>query len=421
MEIYKKYLIAVFIGVLLMTMDFELFLAAIPGLIPLFKFSLAEITIITDISFLTAAIASFAFGYLADRIGRRPLFMLTTLLYSLGSFFTALANSLVYFILARSVTSLGTGPDEPLGFTIIAEVSPARMRGLMLAIVSIAFPLGQAIGALLVYTFVVNKIYLPYVFFIGVLPALFLLYLRKGLPETERFKDLKSALDNIRKGSSNISLKYKADINKAILNPFYQMFNRDLRKKSIIFAIYTIIVAGSVAVTLIDLPIYYTTIKHITFVNTLAYEFISFAIAAIGYILASIIGNRISRRNVLIIWNILAFIALLGIIFSSDPLEVLAFNILFVFFLFSQWAAWPFYINEMYPTRVRATASTFGYGFQWLGNILLPTFISIMLSATNSWINSIIAIVAFPLILMSAIVSLLPRDNPKAELEENAI
>ncbi len=421
MEKYWKFTIASFIGVLLFAFDFELFLASIPGLITLFHFSLNEIDIIDDTAFGISAIAAFSFGPLADKYGRKLLFMITILIYSVGSFFTALSVSVIDFVFSRSVVSVGTGPDEPLGFTLTAETAPPSKRGRQMLVVSIGFPLGQAIGAALVYLFVLHSIYLPYVFFIGILPALFLLYMRKGLPETERFKDMDKARKEIEENKKGIQTEYKINTKELRKNSYRQLFDTDLRRKSILTAIYTTIIAGNVAISLIALPIYYVDIKHITFVSTLSFEFISYAIAAIGYVIVAMAGNKLGRRNIIVIFLILTFLSIFGIILATG-IYVLIFNILFIFFLFSQYAAWPFYVNEMYPTRVRASASTFGYGFQWLGNIIFPTTILTIVSITiGNWLLAIITAMSIPILASIIVAALLPKDNPTAVLEENAI
>ena len=421
MEQYWKFTIASLVGVALFAFDFELFLVSIPGLISLFGLTLPEITLIVDISFAVSAIAAFTVGWLSDRYGRKLMFMITILVYSIGSFFTGLSTTVMSFIYSRGFTSIGMGPDEPLGFTLTAETAPPEKRGFQMMIVSLGFPIGQAVGSAVVYLFTLESIYLPYVFFIGVLPALFLLYLRKSLPETERFEDLKKAKAIISQGKS-ASTKYDADVAKSLKDPYLQMFDTDLRRKSILMAIYTLIVAGSVAVSLIALPLYYIYVKNLTFVSTLLFEFISFGLAALGYVVVAMIGNKIGRRNIILIGLLLTAVSLIGIIVSTTPGQVLVFNILFIFFLFSQWAAWPFYLNEMFPTRVRATASNFGYAFQWIGNIILPTAILTLVSVDSwGWTQAIVALVFIPIIFCILVVGLLPVDHPMETLEANAI
>ncbi len=420
MQRYWKFTIASVIGVTLFAFDFELFLASIPGLMALFHFNLNDINIIDDTSFAISALAAFTFGPLADKYGRKILFMVTILIYSIGSFFSALSVSVLDFTFSRSVVSIGTGPDEPLGFTLTAETAPHLKRGRQMLIVSLGFPLGQTLGAFTVYMFTLHSIYLPYVFFIGLLPALSLLYLRKGLPETDRFKDMEKAREELKENQKEIKTEYKINTKELKKASYKQLFDTDLRRKSILIAIYTAILTGTSTILLVSLPIYYLEVKHISFIDTLTYEFISFGISAVGYTIVAFSGNKIGRRNIVLIFMSLTFISMFGIILATG-IYVLVFNILFTLFLLSQYAAWPFYVNEMYPTRVRASASTFAYGFEWLGNIIFPTLILSIVSVTGDWTLGIVSIMMVPALISILVTSLLPRDHPTAVLEENAI
>lgn len=420
MKLYWKYTIAAFLGVTLMAFDFELFLVSIPGIMGIFHFTLNEINLINDIAFAVAAFAALSIGAASDRFGRRLMFILTIAAYAIGSFFTALAGGLLAYIGARSVTNVGVGADEGLGITLAAETTPPKVRGYMMMIVSFGFPVGQALGAAVVYLFLRASIYLPYVFFIGVIPGLLILYVRKGLPETERFSDLKKGVREKLKGEK-VETKYEAKVNDAVKNPFVQMFGKDLRRKSGLMAIYTPVVAGSVAISLIALPIYYTTVKDLTFTSTVLFEFISFALAAVGYAIVAIVGNRIGRRNIIAVFLVFTIISLIGIIKSTNPTDVLIFNVLFILFLFSQWAAWPFYLNEMFPTRVRGTSSNFGFAFQWIGNIIFPTTILTLIGDYGwGWTNALLAVMIIPLAICILVTIALPADKPTAVLEANA-
>ncbi|AAT43711.1 MFS transporter [Picrophilus oshimae] len=419
MEKYWKFTIAAFLGVLLFAFDFEIFLASIPGLIVLFKLNLGDVSIINDTAFGVSAVSAFLFGFLADRYGRRLLFMLTVLIYSIGSFFTGLSFSTAMFAASRSFASIGAGSDEPLGFTLTAETAPHEKRGRQMLITSIGFPVGQTLGAAAVYLFEYTGIKITYIFFIGVLPALLILYFRRALPETERFQDYKNAKRAYLE-HKNYNEKYPVDMKKAIKNSFSQMFDSDLRKKSAIFAIYTAILSGSATIYLVALPIYFIEVKHIAFLDALSFEFISFGIGIIGYVFAGLTGNRIGRRNVMIIFMILSAVATILIVESTMYYLILAFNVVFIFFLLSQWAAWPFYVNDMFPTRVRATASTYGYAFMWIGNIILPTLLLSLVSVTG-WNYAIIYVLFIPLIISAVAVSVLPLDKPNNVLENNAI
>ncbi|EDP75285.1 Major facilitator superfamily (MFS_1) transporter [Hydrogenivirga sp. 128-5-R1-1] len=80
--------------------------------------------------FLVGAIlGSFLFGYLADRYGRKKVFILTLLLYSLGTFLTGFAWDFYSAFLLRVVAGAGIGGEFAAIHSAIDEFVPARHRG----------------------------------------------------------------------------------------------------------------------------------------------------------------------------------------------------------------------------------------------------------------------------------------------------
>lgn len=418
---FWKVAIAALIGASLAAMDFELFLAGIPVLIPLFNLGFNNITFMTDAMFIGSAVGAFAFGYLADKYGRKTIFMLMTIIYAIGSLFTAFSSFLTAFMGSRAFTGIGTGGDESLGFTLAAEEAPPSRRTWAMMIVGFSFPIGTSIGAGLVLLFVAYHIYLPYVFLVGVLPALFVIYLRKGLSETSRFQDIKRVRDNLKAGKEVTDAKFEVNTHQALRNTVSQMFSKEFRTTSILLAIFVIYLAGVVAVDLIFLPLYFIDVKGISVVSTLTYEFIGYGLVVIGVIYASYLGQKIGRKYVLVINLIASALLVAGMVVSTSPTLLLVLYVLFQVFLWSMWAAWPFYINETYPTRMRATASNFGYGFQWVGNIIIPTFFAGALAVTGgNWSIDWIGLIIIPLFILIAFLVPMRKSSAVEELESNA-
>ncbi len=413
-------ILAAFFGATLAAMDFELFLGALPGITALFH--ITNITLMTDFMFIGSAIGAFGFGSLADKYGRKFIFMIMTIIYAVGSFFTAFATTVATFAATRAFGGLGTGGDEPLGFTIVAEETTPEQRTLGMMIVSFTFPAGAAIGAAIVYLFVSSHIYLPYVFFIGIIPAVFVLYMRKSMRETPRFQDIKKAREEAqRKKAEEVHTEYKADIKQAVKNTFVQMYSEGFARTSLLIAIFVTYAAGVVAFDLIYFPYYLIATKGFSFASTLEYEFIGYALSILGFLYAAPLGKKIGRKNVIFINLVLSAIMLVGMMYATTLYSVVALYILFQVFLWSLWAAWPLYINEAYPTRMRATASTYGYGFQWVGNIIVPTIIGSALALNVAWNSILLYVIIIPLFVLLIIAFPWKIASPTVELEENAI
>lgn len=413
-------ILAAFFGATLAAMDFELFLGALPGLLTLFHISPVHETIMTDFMFIGSAIGAFGFGSLADKYGRKFIFIIMTVIYVIGSFFTAFATSIATFSATRAFGGLGTGGDEPLGFTIVAEETTPKDRTFGLFIVSLSFPAGAAIAVGIVYMFTISSIYLPYVFFIGIIPALVVILIRKSMRESPRFEDLKNAREEIKE-KKQVNTQYKIDLKQATKNTFSQMYSKGFARTSALIAVFVTMAAGAVAFDLIFLPQYLIDVKGFAFASTLEYEFFGYALSMLGFLYAAPLGKKIGRKNVIYINLVISALLLLGIVLSTSFDTIIALYILFQVFLWSLWAAWPLYINESYPTRMRATASTYGYGFQWVGNIVIPTVISTALALKISWNDILIFIIVVPLFVLLLVTFPWRISNAEAVLEENAV
>lgn len=131
-------------------------------------------------------------GRLADRFGRRRLFVLTLLWYAGFTVLTGLAPSLSAVYVFRALAALGVGAEYAIVNAAIAEFMPARVRGKANAAVMQFWPLGAIVAGLLSYL-ALNTLALPnstswrYIFGFGGAVALVVLVFRRRLPESPRW------------------------------------------------------------------------------------------------------------------------------------------------------------------------------------------------------------------------------------------
>ena len=76
-----------------------------------------------------ACIGAMYFGWLADRLGRKKLFMITLAIFLAGSVLTAFSFAFWWFVLCRIVTGAGIGGECSAINSAIDELIPARVRG----------------------------------------------------------------------------------------------------------------------------------------------------------------------------------------------------------------------------------------------------------------------------------------------------
>ena len=101
----------------------------------------------------TAALSGILVGSLlcsmvADKLGRRPVLVFTTLAFSLLTLLTAQANSIGQLVALRFLAGVALGGIMPNAMTLVGEYTPSRLRVLMMIIVSNGFNLGAVIGGL---------------------------------------------------------------------------------------------------------------------------------------------------------------------------------------------------------------------------------------------------------------------------------
>src|SRR6266481_7224927 len=128
---------------------------------------------------LASGIGGVLFGFLADRIGRTKALMLSILTYSVCSLGSGLSTSIFVLIAFRFLLGLGMGGEWNTGATLVAETWPTHLRARAIAIVQSAWAWGLAAAAL-VAGVILREFNWRIVFFVGILPALVILWIRRS-------------------------------------------------------------------------------------------------------------------------------------------------------------------------------------------------------------------------------------------------
>lgn len=143
------------------------------------------------LTLLASGIGGVLFGLVADRIGRKRALMASILTYSLCSFVSGLTTSIVMLAVARFILGLGMGGEWNTGATLVAETWPTEFRAKALSIVQSSWALGFAAAALIAGP--VARYYgWRAVFFVGILPALVTLWIRRSVPESRMWEERSS-------------------------------------------------------------------------------------------------------------------------------------------------------------------------------------------------------------------------------------
>lgn len=181
-------MLAAALGWALDAFDAMLYALVLALLMREFAMSKATAGLLGTLTLLASGIGGILFGFLADHIGRKQALMASILTYSVCSFASGLAHSIAMLAAARFVLGLGMGGEWNTGATLVAESWPAEFRAKAISIVQSSWALGFAAAALVAGP--VSKYFgWRAVFFVGILPALLTLWIRRGVPESELWKE----------------------------------------------------------------------------------------------------------------------------------------------------------------------------------------------------------------------------------------
>jgi MFS family permease len=178
----KRSLVAGGLGWMLDAMDVMLYSMVLADLMLHLGIGKPQAGFLNSLTLAASAVGGMAFGVIADRAGRTRALMASILVYSIASFACGLSQTLTQLAVFRFVLGLGMGGEWTTGAALIAETWPREHRGKALGLMQSAWAIGEMIAA------AVTLVVLPRfgwraVFFVGVLPALVVLWIRREVNE----------------------------------------------------------------------------------------------------------------------------------------------------------------------------------------------------------------------------------------------
>src|SRR5437899_3416398 len=191
----KKTLIAAAMGWALDAFDVMLYALVLAYIMRDLHMTKATAGLLGTLTLLASGIGGVMFGFIADRIGRTKALMLSILTYSICSFASGLATSITMLAIFRFILGLGMGGEWNTGATLVAETWPTHLRAKAISIVQSSWALGYAAAAL-VAGLLLREFNWRVVFFVGILPALVILWIRRSVPESEMWKERQRRTDS---------------------------------------------------------------------------------------------------------------------------------------------------------------------------------------------------------------------------------
>src|SRR5262249_28238395 len=349
------------LGYTLDAMDFVLYLMAIKSLMDAFGFDTAKAGLLASVGFVASAIGRLLIGMAADYFGRTRALMATILIYSFATLGTATAQNLTQLMIWRAVVGIGMGGEWSSGAVLVSETWPAEHRGKAIGIMQSGWAIGYILAALAAAA-VLPTLGWRWLFVIGVLPALFVIWVRRNVDEP--------AVWIARRENDSLS---QDGPRSSEANTLVAIFSRALIGRTLKASLLTSLVMFGYWGFFTWLPGFLATSAKeggagLSVVKSVAWIIPTQIGAFFGYLSFGFISDRIGRRPAFIGFLLAAavLVPIYGFM-ARSPWALMATGPLLGFFSHGYFSVFGAMLSELFDTRVRATGQGFTYN---VGRIL---------------------------------------------------
>jgi MFS family permease len=302
--------------------------------------------LLNTLTLLASGIGGVLFGFIADRVGRTRALMLSILTYSVCSFASGLATSVLVLAIIRFFLGLGMGGEWNTGATLVAESWPTDLRARAIAVVQSSWAVGYALAA------VVAGVMLPragwrLVFFVGVLPALLTVWIQSRVPESELWK---KRIASASKSGAHSELR------------FAELFGPKYRRKTL-----TLLVMNTFGMfgwwglftwipPYLSLPVEQGGRGFGTLSTTTLLVFLNLAGMGPGYAGFGWVADRLGRRPAFMFYTSAAALLVPVYAAARQPANLMVLGAVVAFFGTGFFSGSGIIGSELFPTSVRARA-----------------------------------------------------------------
>lgn len=383
---------------------------------------------IGSIGFVGMALGASLGGLLADRVGRRQVFALTLLVYGVATGASALVGSVAALMVLRFLVGVGLGAELPVASTLVSEYAPRPIRGRVVVALESFWALGWILAALIGYLVIPRS---PdgwrWALAVGIVPALYSVAVRFGLPESVRFLEGRGRHDEaeaaVRVYEQAAGIDPPADatavpveIPVETASPG-ELWSARYRVRTAALWLVWFFVNFSYYGAFIWLP---SLLVKAGFPMVKSFEFTLWITLAQlpGYAVSAYLIERWGRRPTLA--TFLAGSALAALAFGQAGTEamIITAGCALSFFNLGAWGALYAVTPEIYPTRLRGTGSGGAAGFGRIASIIAPLAVPPLQSLGGTGLLFAVFAVAF---LLAAGAALLLPEKRGQQLEESVV
>ena len=403
----------------------------LPSLAHQWHLSDTQVGLMSSSGFAGMLIGAILFGMLADIIGRRKIFGITLLWYSLFTGALVFTSNFQQMAVIRFIEGLGLGGFVPVAAAYLAEYVPSKRRGLFLSLFTATAMLSYSISFVVGFTII-----LPYgwrwAFILGTLPALLIVFVFRHVPESVRYLikrgkvteavELVEQLEQRIVGQVTVPQAEAIETAKQSESAEPQFRYRDLFRGGLVKIVIVLSFLGfafnfaSFAIRM-WLPIFLVRELHVSLSYGFKLNAIGTFIAISGQTIAGWTTDHWGRRPS-VAYSFIGYAISTYLIFACKSYPIAAWSFIFTYHIINgaAWGSQFAYYSENFPTRLRATGVAFVQSVARFGALLGPAVVGVIYSRFG--VNSVLHLNLVLLCMAVAGIFLFGRETRLRSLEE---
>lgn len=398
-KVEKRTFYSAFGGWALDALDFMVFTFVISTLITLWHIDKGSAGMLSTITLLFSSLGGWVAGMLADRYGRVRLLQISILWFSICTVLIGFTQNFEQLFILRALQGIGFGGEWAVGSVLIGEMVRAEHRGKAVGIVQSGWAVGWGLAALL-YTLLFSvlppELAWRSLFWVGIVPALLVLYIRRYVPEPEVFQQTRA-----RQQQSDTPVA------------FWHIFSPGLVRTTLLASLLCMGVQGGYYAITTWLPAYLKLEKGLSVVGTGSYLLVVILGSFAGYICGAYLSDRLGRRPNFILFALLSMVSVYcytQLPLTNTQMLLLGFPLGFTASgIFSGMGA---FLTELFPSEVRASGQGFSYNVGRAIGALFPSLVG-FLSAKASLGTAICIFAGGAYCVVLLVTYLLPETKGK--------
>lgn len=421
---HYKLLLVTGLGWLFDSMDTGLIAFILPVLAKEWGLAPGQMGLIGSIGLIGMALGAVISGTVADRIGRKKVFTITVLLYSIASAFCALSWNYQSLLVFRFLVGFGLGGELPVAATLVSEYAPSRVRGRFIVLLESFWGLGWIAAACIAYFFI--PVYgWRMAFLIGALPALYVCLIRLHMPESVRYLLTRGRVDEARQ--IVLSLEKQLHVPSALFTgetetvpvvakaSFRELWKKPFMSRTIMLWLVWFGINFSYYGIFMWLPSLVFQ-QGFTVVKTFEYVLIMTLAQLPGYYCAAWLVDKIGRKYTLSAFLLFSGVASYFFGHASTAATLMMWGSVMSFFNLGAWGVLYTYTPEQYPTAIRALGSGWAAGFGRFGGMAAPMMVGVLLARSFGF-ASVFYMFALVFAAVAVIVLSLGVESKQKDLE----